>query len=453
MRSINPTTGELLREYSDHDRSAAVASLDRASEAQRRWAELSFAERALPLVRCAELLEERQRELAELMAREMGKPVRQGRSELEKCALGARYFAEHAERLLAPERIATEAKESAVVYRPLGVILAIMPWNFPFWQVFRFAAPALMAGNGALLKHAPNVTGCSLALEELFRAAGLPAGLFASLLVDVDLAGELIADPRVAGVTLTGSTRAGRAVSSRAGSAIKKTVLELGGSDPYLVLEDADLDLAVSTCATSRLQNAGQSCIAAKRLIAVEGVFESFVERLIERFRAVHMGDPRDERTELGPLARLDLRETLQRQVEESLERGARLLLGGEIPDRPGFFYPPTILAGVRPGMPAYEEEVFGPVAAVFSARDEREAIRIANDTRYGLGAAVFTRDLERGRRIAERELEAGVCFVNALVRSDPRLPFGGVRESGYGRELSELGIREFVNAKTVVVA
>jgi len=453
VRSIDPSTGRTLCEYPEHDPAEVGARLGRVAEAQRHWARSSFAERAVPLRRAAELLEAEKHQLAELMASEMGKPVRQGLGEIEKCALGARIFADHAERWLAPESIATEARQSRVVYRPLGVILAIMPWNFPFWQVFRCAAPASMAGNAVLLKHAPNVTGCSLAIERLFADAGLPPGLFASLVIPVEALEPLYGDPRVAGVTLTGSTRAGRTVAAAAGAALKKIVLELGGSDPYLVLADADLELAASSCAASRLQNAGQSCIAAKRLIVVQDVYPAFVERLLERFRSVRVGDPRDERTELGPLARRDLRDALELQVRASVARGARCLLGGETPSGPGFFYPPTILADVRPGMPAYEEELFGPVAVLLRVRDEAEAVRVANDTRYGLGAAVFTRDLERGRRIAELELEAGSCSVNAMVRSDPRLPFGGVRDSGLGRELGQLGIREFTNAKTVVVA
>jgi succinate-semialdehyde dehydrogenase/glutarate-semialdehyde dehydrogenase len=453
MRSIDPSTGKTLAEYADHDATAVEERIARAVHAQALWARLAIAERAGPLRAAADLLETRKRDLALLMASEMGKPVRQGVAELEKCASGARLAAAEAARWLASETVATEASESRVVYRPLGLVLAIMPWNFPFWQVFRCAGPALMAGNAVLLKHAAGVTGSSLAIEELFRSAELPEGLFASLLLQNDAVAPLLADPRIAGVSLTGSTRAGREVGAAAGAGLKKVVLELGGSDPYLVLEDADLDLAATACAASRLQNAGQSCIAAKRLIVVDGVYEAFVERLLARFRAARVGDPRDDLTEIGPLARADLRETLDTQVRASVEQGARVLIGGEVQPGLGCFYPPTVLADVRPGMPAYAEELFGPVAVLFRASDEAEAIRIANDTRYGLGAAVFTRDLDRGRRIAELELEAGSCFVNALVRSDPRLPFGGVRDSGVGRELGALGMREFTNAKTVVVA
>ena len=453
MRSVDPVTGKLVQEYPEHAPAEVLARLERAVAAQREWQEAGDGLRAEPMRRTADVLDRRRDELARLMAREMGKPLREGRAELEKCAWVCRYYAEHAAGFLADEPVETEARKSYVVHRPLGVILAIMPWNFPFWQAFRFAAPALMAGNGALLKHAPNVTGCSMAIEDAFVEAGMPAGLFASLVVDVAAVPHLIEDPRVAGVTLTGSTRAGRAVGSQAGRALKKTVLELGGSDPYVVLADADLDATVETCVTSRLINAGQSCIAAKRFVVVAEVCDAFVERFLARFRKVRTGDPLDEETELGPLARRDLRDELHRQVGESVERGATLLLGGEVPPGPGAFYPPTVLTEVAPGMPAHDEELFGPVAAILPVSDEAEAIRVANDTRYGLGAAVFTRDLERGERIASQELHAGCAYVNAFVRSDPRLPFGGIRDSGYGRELSHHGLREFVNAKTVVVA
>ncbi|MFN3486814.1 MAG: aldehyde dehydrogenase family protein, partial [Planctomycetota bacterium] len=340
-----------------------------------------------------------------------------------------------------------------VAFEPLGVVLAVMPWNFPFWQVFRFAAPALMAGNAAVLKHASNVPGCARAVEEVFREAGFPEGLFSAVLAGSEVVESLIEHPRVRAVTLTGSSAAGRAVAAKAGACLKKTVLELGGSDPYVVLEDADVSRAAAVCAESRLVNSGQSCIAAKRFVVAERVREEFVARLVERMRSARVGSPLEEGVEVGPLARRDLRDELHRQVVDSVARGARLLLGGQVPPGAGAFYPPTVLSEVRRGMPAWTEELFGPVAAVIGARDEEEAIRIANDSPVGLGAAVFSRDLERAEGLAVRELEAGCVFVNAQVRSDPRLPFGGVKESGYGRELGTFGLREFVNVKTVVVA
>jgi succinate-semialdehyde dehydrogenase/glutarate-semialdehyde dehydrogenase len=386
------------------------------------------------------------------MALEMGKPLSQGIAEVEKCAWVCDYYAEHAQRFLASEQVETEASRSYVAFRPLGVVLAVMPWNFPFWQVFRFAAPGLMAGNVAVLKHASNVSGCALAIEEVFRDAGFPSDAFRTLLIGSSRVADVIRAPEVQAVTLTGSTAAGQAVAATAGAAIKKTVLELGGSDPYLVLEDADLELTVETCVTARLINSGQSCIAAKRFIVVEPVREEFEERYVELMRTRRMGDPMEAGVEVGPQATSDLRSELHQQVVASVEQGARLLLGGKIPDGPGAFYPPTVLADVSPDMPASCEEVFGPVAAIIPAKDEVDAVRIANDSAFGLGAAVFTRDVEKGERIAAEQLEAGCCFVNAFVKSDPRLPFGGIKISGYGRELASFGIREFVNTKTIYV-
>jgi succinate-semialdehyde dehydrogenase/glutarate-semialdehyde dehydrogenase len=382
----------------------------------------------------------------------MGKPLAQGRSEAEKCAWVCRYYADTAAAALAPEPVETDATRSFVAFRPLGPVLAVMPWNFPLWQVFRFLAPAVMAGNAAILKHASNVSGCALAIEAVMRASGFPGELFRSLLVPSGRVEELIDAPEIRAVTLTGSTPAGRAVAARAGLRLKKTVLELGGSDPYLILEDADLERAAETCAASRLINGGQSCIAAKRFIVVGRAREEFEERLVERMKARRMGDPRADGTDLGPQARRDLRDELHAQVEASVAGGARLLLGGELPPGPGAYYPATVLTDVGPGTPAHDDELFGPVAAVIPVRDEAEAIRVANASRFGLGAAVFTRDAARGERIAAEELEAGACFVNTFVKSDPRLPFGGVKESGYGRELSSFGIREFVNIKSVYV-
>ena len=451
--SINPSNGSLIREYDEATPDEVASALAAAARAFEGWRRTTFAERASVLRRAGALLRERREALARLMALEMGKPVAQGRAEADKCAWVCEHYAEHAERLLAPEAAPTDASRSYVAFEPLGPVLAVMPWNFPLWQVFRFAAPALMAGNVGLLKHASNVSGCALAIEEILHGAGVPRDAFRTLLVGSARVAALVRAPEVVAVTLTGSTPAGRAVAATAGACLKKSVLELGGSDPYVVLEDADLERTAETCATSRLLNGGQSCIAAKRFVVVESVLQGFQELLVERIRARRMGDPLDEGVDVGPQARGDLRDELHRQVEASIARGARVLLGGRVPEGPGAFYPPSVLAGVEPGMPAFDEELFGPVAAIVAARDEKDAIRLANHTVFGLGAAVFTRDLERGERIARHELQAGSCFVNAFVKSDPRLPFGGIRESGYGRELGAFGIREFVNVKTVYVA
>ena len=453
LGSFNPTDGSLIHEYAEATPEDVASALAAAGRAFESWRRTTFAERASALRRAGALLREGRDELARLMALEMGKPADQGRAEADKCAWVCEHYAEHAERFLAPEAAPTDASTSYVAFEPLGPVLAVMPWNFPLWQVFRFAAPALMAGNVGLLKHASNVSGCALAIEEILHGAGVPRDGFRAILVGSARVAALVEAPEVAAVTLTGSTPAGRAVAAKAGACLKKSVLELGGSDPYVVLEDADLERAAETCAASRLLNGGQSCIAAKRFVVVERVLQGFQELLVERIRARRMGDPLDEGVDVGPQARGDLRDELHRQVEASVARGARALLGCRVPEGPGAFYPPSVLAGVLPGMPAFDEELFGPVAAIVAAKDEKDAIRLANHTAFGLGAAVFTRDLERGERIARHELAAGSCFVNAFVKSDPRLPFGGIRESGYGRELGAFGIREFVNVKTVYVA
>jgi succinate-semialdehyde dehydrogenase/glutarate-semialdehyde dehydrogenase len=452
IETINPTSGQLIRSYPQDTPSEVSEALDSVSRAYASWRETDFATRAVLFEGMARLLREQQESLAGLMATEMGKPLREGRSEVEKCAWACEYYADEAESLLAPQMVSTLATKSYVTFRPLGPVLGIMPWNFPLWQVYRFAVPAMMAGNVAVLKHAPSTTGCSLAIEQLFLEAAFPPHVFRSIILENARVAEVIADGRVAAVSLTGSTRAGRAVAGEAGAVLKKTVLELGGSDPYLVLADADLDATVEACATSRLINCGQSCIAAKRIIVVDEVRAEFERRFVERLSRVSMGDPTDETVDIGPLARHDLRDNLHRQVSESVALGAKLVLGGEVPDSPGAFYPPTVLTGVRAGMPAFDEEMFGPAVALVSAADERAGLALANNTSYGLGAAVFTGDVARGERIAAEGLEAGSCFVNAFVRSDPRLPFGGIKQSGYGRELSAFGIREFVNVKTVYV-
>ncbi len=453
VTTTNPATGEDLATYDVFDANEVAAAIELADARHRDWRTETFDHRAEVLRSVADLLDERSDELAALMADEMGKPVVAGRSEVEKCAWACRHYAEHAESYLADRPIETEYAASYVHHSPLGVVLAVMPWNFPLWQVVRFAAPALMAGNAALLKHASNVTGSALALDRVFVDAGLPDGLFRTLVVPSSRVDGILEHPLVRAVTLTGSGPAGAAVAAKASSLLKKSVLELGGSDPYVVLDDADLDLAAQVCADSRMINGGQSCISAKRFVVHDAVHDDFAERLAANMDAKVMGDPHDEDTDFGPQARIDLRDELHDQVTRSVSNGARVVLGGEVPDREGAWYPATVLVDVGPGAAAYEEETFGPVAAVIRAADEAECVRIANDTDFGLGAAVFTEDVERGERLAAEEIAAGNCFVNALVASDPRLPFGGIKQSGFGRELSDLGIKEFVNAKTVVVS
>jgi len=453
IQAINPASGDVVGTYDEMTPRDVMSIVEKAYAAFNDWRRVSYVERAEPMRRAAEILRRDVREFAQLMAREMGKPVRDGVAEANKCASVCDYFAGNAEKFLARENVATEARASFVAFNPLGVVLAVMPWNFPFWQVFRFAAPGLMAGNAAVLKHASNVPGCALAIEQVFERAGFPKNLFRTLMIGSKAVDAVIEHPLVRAVTLTGSGPAGSAVAAKAGQLLKKTVLELGGSDPYLILEDAELDVAADVCTKARLVNSGQSCIAGKRFIVVEAVRADFERRFVARMAAAKMGDPQDESTQVGPQARRDLRDTLQRQVDGSLAKGARCLLGGTIPDGPGAFYPPSVLTGVRPGMPAFDEELFGPVAAVVPVRDEAEAVTMANASAFGLGGGVITRDVARGERIAADLIESGCVFVNDAVRSDPRLPFGGIKESGYGRELASFGIREFVNVKTVVVA
>ena len=451
--SINPSDGKKICEYDEMSASEVDSVLRDVAESQREWQEVAMSERSKILRNVASRLRDDSEYYAEIMGREMGKPLSQGTAEAEKCAWVCEYYAENAENMLQDVPVSTDARESFVHYEPLGTVFAVMPWNYPFWQVFRFAAPALMAGNAGVLKHAENVTGCAVAIESLFREAGLPGNMFRSLLVSRDLAKHVIEHPLVAAVTLTGSTRAGKTVAAQAGAVLKKTVLELGGSDPYVILKDADLEKTVETCVTSRMLNSGQSCIAAKRFVVVDDVYDDFVNGVVDLMRNKKMGAYDQDGVDLGPQAREDLRSNLHRQVRESVDKGARLLLGGEPDASAGFFYPPTVLANVTKGMPAFDEETFGPVAAIIRAKDEEGAIALANDTSYGLGSAVFTEDLEKGQHIAAHRLNAGCSFVNDFVKSDPRLPFGGIKESGYGRELSPFGIREFVNTKTVYIA
>ncbi len=449
---INPATGETIRTYEPHTDADIESTLQKAADAFDSWRQTTFAQRSAVLHKAASQLRKRAASDAIMMAQEMGKPVTGGRSESDKCAWVCEFYAENAEAFLDEEPVETDASASFVTYQPLGPVLAVMPWNYPYWQVFRFAAPALMAGNVGILKHAANVPGCAEAIEEIFLSAGLPEGCFQNLLVGSEKVAGIIADERVVATTLTGSTGAGRAVAKKSGECLKKTVLELGGSDPYLVLRDADIPLAAEKCAQSRMINGGQSCIAAKRFFVEEPVLEEFTDAFVKCIQDMKVGDPMDPDTKIGPMARADLRDEIHEQVTKSVKNGGKLALGGEKPDGPGAFYPPTVVTHVGKGMPVHDEETFGPVAAVRGVASEEEAIAAANDTVFGLGAAIFTSDVDKGRHIAKHRLHAGACFVNSFVKSDPRLPFGGIKESGYGRELGPFGIREFTNIKAVWV-
>ncbi len=451
ISSINPATGQEIQAYEQISAENLSTLCANAAQAQRHWMVLPIDQRSALLRAVARQLERAKAQLARLASLEMGKLIGEAESEVEKCAWVCNYYADNAEQFLADEVVDSDASRSLVVKQPLGTVLAIMPWNFPFWQVFRCAAPALMAGNGVLLKHASNVPGCALMLEQLFQDAGFPGSVFTTLLISSAQVADLVADERIHAISLTGSDTAGRSVASMAGKQLKKLVLELGGSDAFVVLEDADLDAAVQAAVQSRFLNCGQSCIAAKRFIVVDGIGDRFVENFQAAINKLQVGNPLDADTTLGPMAREDLRESLHRQVTESIDQGALLLAGGQFLPRPGWFYAATLLDQVKPGMPAYAEEIFGPAAAVIRATDEEDALRIANDSRFGLGGSVWTRDEALGEAFARR-MACGSAFVNGLVKSDPRLPFGGIKQSGYGRELSRLGIQEFINAKTVWV-
>jgi succinate-semialdehyde dehydrogenase/glutarate-semialdehyde dehydrogenase len=446
--SLDPATNETLKTYPSWDSHHLASVLEQTGGVQRTWAQTTLPERADRMNRAAVLLHERINEYARLMATEMGKPLREGRAEVEKCALACDYYAVHAQHFMQIEVVQTDAGKSYVSYEPLGVVLGIMPWNFPFFQVIRFAAPSLMAGNACVLKHASNVPQCAQALEQLFRDAGFPTHLFTALMIEASNVADAIASPFVHGVTLTGSEAAGRKVAAQAGQHLKKCVLELGGSDAFIILKDADLDLAAGFAVKSRFQNCGQSCIAAKRIIPVAEIAKEFLSLFIRKTAELKMGDPMSDSTQLGPMARLDLREDLHQQVVDSIAQGAEPVLGCEPAPGKGAFYPPSILYGVTPKTRAYHEELFGPVAAIIPAANEEEAVHIANDTRYGLGSSIWGRNTDHAEKIA-RQIQAGCSFVNGMVRSDPRLPFGGIKDSGFGRELSYHGIREFVNIKT----
>jgi len=452
MKSVNPFTGEVIKIYPEYTSDEVTSIISKVDNAFQQWRLTDFEKRSKLMNNLQALLIERKTELAGIMVTEMGKVLREAVGEIEKCATVCSFYADNATSFLKNEVIQTEASESYIIFQPIGTVLAVMPWNFPFWQVFRFLAPALMAGNTGVLKHAANVPGSALAIEQLVRDAGFPENVFRTLIIGSAKVKAVIENPLIKAVTLTGSTSAGKSVASIAGSVLKKSVLELGGSDPYLILEDADIEKAAQLCVTSRLINAGQSCIGAKRFIIADKIYDEFEAEFVRLMSEATYGDPLNPATKIGPLARPDLRDELHQQVENSRKLGATVLLGGFIPEETAAFYPPTVLTNVLPGMPAYHEELFGPVAVLFRFKTEEEAIRIANDTVFGLGAAVFTSDVTKGKLLAEKGLEAGCVYVNDFVKSDPRLPFGGIKESGYGRELSAVGIREFVNIKTIMV-
>ena len=452
MESINPKNGEKIKEYGEIASSELGSWAEKSAAAFQDWKKVSLEERCHLLSNASDVLEKKKNDLAKLITDEMGKPISESRSEIEKCAWVCRYYSENAPEFLKDKVVDTDFDKSYVTYRPLGPVLAVMPWNFPFWQVFRFAAPNLALGNTGILKHASNVSGCSLAIQDVFESAGFPKNTFLSLLVDSSSVDKLIEHPEVKAVTLTGSNGAGKSVAETAGKYLKKTVLELGGSDAYVVLQDADVSLAAKKCAKSRMINTGQSCIAAKRFIIHTDVYKEFTQLLVKEFESLKVGDPLDEDVDVGPLARKDLRKTLRKQMRKSVEAGAKVIFEMKTQENEGWYFPPTILGNVKPGMPAFDEELFGPMASLIEVTSEEEAIQLANKSQFGLGGAVFSTNIKRAEEIAAKEMECGSCFVNDFVKSDPRLPFGGVKESGHGRELSLIGIHEFANIKTICV-
>ena len=449
IATVNPMTGETLKTFTAHSSGEIEAKLTLADRAFHDYRNLPMSQRGQWLNNAADILEKRHLELAKLMTLEMGKPIKQAIAEVDKCALGCRFYAEKAQEFLQDEIVATDAQKSFIRYQPLGTILAVMPWNFPFWQVFRFAAPALMAGNVGILKHASNVPQCALKIEEIFREAGFPEGVFQTILISGAEASALMADDRIKGAALTGSEQAGSSLASAAGKQIKRTVLELGGSDPFIVLESADLEQAASVAVVARMQNNGQSCIAAKRFIVIDSVADRFFELFTQKLSVLQIGDPMDEKTDIGPLATADILHDLEKQVEHTIQAGANLKIGGKVLDRPGYFYPPTLLTDIPPTAPTYREEFFGPVALGFRVKNLDEAIALANDIPFGLGACAWTNNPQEQEKLIN-EIEAGAVFINSMVKSDPRIPFGGIKRSGYGRELGKMGILEFVNAKTI---
>ncbi len=450
--SINPATGKEIASYLIHDEHYVEKALKQSVKTFEDWRRLPFSKRAVVLKNIAKELRKEKDKLVKLASLEMGKPIQQGYYEVEKCASTLEFYAKEGAKFLANEIVKTDARKSYVTFQPIGTVLAIMPWNFPYWQLFRAMAPTVMAGNVMILKHASNVSGCAMAIEKVIKNAGAPKGLMQTLLLPSSRVEKLIDDSRVAAVTLTGSTAAGSKVAEAAGRNLKKAVLELGGSDAYIILEDADMDTAIEIAVRGRLVNSGQSCIAAKRFVVVKLRRKEFEQRFTEQMKAATYGDPMDEKNKIGPMARHDLRDQLHDQVQKSIAKGAKLLCGGFIPDGPGAYYPPTVLTNIKKGMPAYDEELFGPVGVIIEAKDEADAMRIANDTIYGLGGGIISKNRARAEKLAAEELQAGSCFVNDFVHSDQRLPFGGIKHSGYGRELGEFGIREFVNIKTVYV-
>lgn len=452
FKQYNPATGQVISEFPALSETELETKIASADSTFHSWRKRSIGERAEIFRNLGIYLKRNSGPLAELITNEMGKPLKEAKAEVEKCASASMYFADQAEGMLKPQLIGTEYKKSYVSFQPTGVIFGIMPWNYPFWQVFRFAIPTLLAGNTVVVKHAPNTWGSGEKIEDLFREIGCPEGIFQHLRIDVPVAEKLIADRRITGVSLTGSTRAGRQVGSLAGHNLKKCVLELGGSDPYIVLDDADLNLAAKVCVQGRMMNGGQSCVAAKRWIVTNKNYQVFQGKVLDLMKSKVMGDPTNPKTDLGPMARLDLRDQLHQQVLKSTSQGSQLMLGGEVPQHPGYFYPPTLLVDVKPDHAAFQEEIFGPVGVLIRARDEDDAIQLANQTEYGLGGAIFSQDLEKAEALARDEVFSGQVFVNDFVKSDARMPFGGVKDSGLGRELSQFGIREFTNVKTIVV-